>query len=381
MKKKIKLLVVTPYFYPESGGVANHTYNLYKRIAKKDFDIIIITSCEDKLIKEERVEGMKVYRLPYQFKISNTPISFKWKRQINGIIEKEKPSIINAHTPVVFISDITCNLANKLKIPFIIKYHHGGSMIKGKFLIDLFIWAYEKIFLKSLFKRSNYIITSSDFVSNNFMKGYKNKVVTITPAVDLDKFKPIQTNNKNNILFVGNLKKSEYYKGLNYLLESISLIKNKIKDINLIIVGEGDYIGHYKKLSKYLGIEENVSFLGKLQGKKLVEEYNSSSILVLPSLFDATPNVLLEAMACKKPVIGSNIGGIPYVIDDGVNGLLVPPKDHQALADAIIKILKNPQLAKKMGENGYKKVKENFTWDIQANKTIDIYTGVLKNEI
>lgn len=376
-KEKKKLMVVTPYFYPESGGVANHTYNLYKRVAKKNYEIIIITSGKKNEIMEENLEGMKVYRLPRQFKISNTPISFGWKKQIKDIIEKEKPDLILGHMPVAFICDITLPLSLKEKVPFIIKYHHGGSMKKGKFPIDILIGLYETIFLKRIFKRSNKIITSSEFVKKIFLNKYLDKTMVITPAVDIKLFKPSRSNPKNRILFVGNLKKSENYKGLNYLLESMSLIKNKNSKIKLIVVGDGDYRHHYEKLSKDLGIEENVEFKGELKERELIKEYNNINILVLPSLMESFGMVLIEAMACKKPVIGSNIGGIPYVIDDGKNGLLVPPKDPQALAGAIMKILENPKLAKQMGENGYKKVKDNFTWDKKVIETEKIVENIL----
>ncbi|MFC1682145.1 glycosyltransferase family 4 protein, partial [Nanoarchaeota archaeon] len=137
---------------------------------------------------------------------------------------------------------------------------------------------------------------------------------------------------------------------------------------HLKLIGEGE-----KKEIK------NVEFIGTRKGKELVKEINKSKILILPSTSNAESfgMVLIESMTCKKPVIGSNIGGIPYVIDDGKNGLLVPPKNPQALADAIIKILNNPKLAKKMGEEGYKKVKENFTWDVSAKKMNEIIERVL----
>ena len=134
---------------------------------------------------------------------------------------------------------------------------------------------------------------------------------------------------------------------------------------------------YYKRLCKNLGIKRNVEFKGSIIGRKLVEYYQKSNVLVLPSLSESFGMVLLEAMACKKPVIGSNVGGIPYVIDNDQNGLLVPPKDPQALADAIIKILTNPQLAKKMGEEGYEKVIKNFTWENQVNTTKEL----IENEV
>jgi glycosyltransferase involved in cell wall biosynthesis len=210
----------------------------------------------------------------------------------------------------------------------------------------------------------NKIICSSDFVKNNFFKNIKENIITITPGVDISKFKPVSTSLKNNILFIGNFTEGYNWKGLDYLIEAVKNIKNS----SLVVIGEGN--------SKDI---LNINFKGIKTGNELIKEIQRCSILVLPSISpESFGIVLIEAMACKKPVIGSNIGGIPYVIDNEVNGLLVPPKDSPALADAIIKILKNPTLAKKMGENGYKKVKENFTLDIQNKKMNEILKEALK---
>jgi len=352
----MKILIVTPTFYPASGGVPNDTYNLYKGLKQNyNYNIVVITSNHENTYKEEIIEGIKIYRLPYQFKISNTPISFKWKKQIKEIIKKEKPDVIMGHMPVTFICDVTLPIALKEKIPFIIKYHHGGSMKKGKFPIDIIIWFYESFFLRKILKRSDKIIVSSKFISEDFLKNYKEKTIVITPAVDTKLFKPNSIKNKNQILFVGNLKKSEDYKGLNFLFEAIKIIKENTPEVKLMIVGDGDYRKYYENMCNKLGLEKNIEFKGELKKEKLVREYQNTNIFVLPSLMESFGMVLIEAMACKKPVIGSNIGGIPYVIDNNKNGLLVPPKDPKALAKAIIKILENPKLAKKMGENGYKK--------------------------
>jgi len=375
--KKIKLMVVTPYFYPDSGGVANYTYNLYKRIAKKGYKVIVVTSWDGKNIKKEKIGGMKIYRLPRQFKISNTPISFKWKKQIKELIDCEKPDLINGHMPVPFICDVAISVSGN--IPFVTGYHHGGSMKKGKLLPDIMIRTYESIFLKKLLKKSKLIITPSEFVTKDFMKNYSNKTITVNPGVDIQKFKPdYSLKPVNRILFVGNLIKSEDYKGLGYLLESIKIIRKNIPDIKLIVVGEGDYREHYENLSKELGIEENIEFRGKLNREEIVKEYQNTNVLVLPSLMESFGMVLIEAMACKKPVIGTKVGGIPYVIDNNKNGLLVPPKDSKELARVITHILKNKKLAKKMGESGYNKVKEKFNWEIQAEKTINLYKEVLR---
>ena len=363
----MKILFVTPYFLPHIGGVENYVYNIAKGLKKQfKYEIAIVTSnYENKTYKEETLEGMKVYRLPRQFKISNTPISFKWKKQIKKIIEKEKPDVINAHSPVPFISDVTARIAHKLKIPFVLTYH-AGSMKKGKSLIkNMIINFYESVILKKTLKYSDRIVCSSDFVRLNFLRNFSAKTITINPGVDIKKFKPKKNKFKNRILFIGNFTEEYKWKGLDYLIKAIKISK----DLKLIVVGEGPH----QKI-------KNIEFRGIKKGKELIKEIQNCNILVLPSISEAESfgMVLIEAMACKKPVIGSNIGGIPYVIDNNKNGLLVPPKDPKALAEAIIKLLKNPKLAKQMGEKGYKKVKENFTWDMKSKETINIINSLLK---
>jgi glycosyltransferase involved in cell wall biosynthesis len=374
---KMKFLVVTPYFYPKIGGLENYAYNISKGLKDKyGWEIVVITSNhEENKDREEEIDGIKIYKLARWFKISNTPINPMWYFQIKNIIKKEKPDVINAHTPVPFISDVTARVCGD--IPFILTYHTGAMMLKGKLLEDLLIKFYESSILKVTLKKAKKIICPSDFVRFDFLKDYAKKTITITPGVDINRFMPKIVNSKNKILFVAGLKKAEKYKGLEYLLSAVNIIKKNIKDVKLTVVGEGDYIIYYKKLCKDLEIERNVEFKGRLIGRKLVEQYQKSNVLALSSLSESFGIVLLEAMACKKPVIGSNIGGIPYVIDNDQNGLLVPPKDPQALADAIIKILTNPKLAKKMGEEGYKKVTKYFTWEKQINTTKEI----IENEV
>jgi rhamnosyl/mannosyltransferase len=369
----MKLLVVAPYFFPAIGGMENYSYNISKGLKEKyKWDVTIITSNNiEKKYKEEIIDGMNIYRLPYWFKISNTPINLMWLFSINKILRKEHPDIINAHSPVPFISDITSLIAGK--IPLITTYH-SGSMIKPLSIWNPLIFLYELLFLPLLFRKSKKIICSSPFVMRQNLKKYKEKATYVTPGVDINVFKPSEKRSKNDVLYVGRIEKNSDWKGIIYLLEAILIAKRIKSDISLRLVGSGDRVEYFKMYTQKLRINKNVKFVGSKINNKLILEYQSSKVIVLPSITESESfgMVLIEAMACKKPVIGSNIGGIPCVIDNGVNGLLVPPKDPQALADAIIKILKNTQLAKKMGEEGYKKVIKNFTWEKQINTTKEL---------
>lgn len=369
----MKIMMVTPYFYPHIGGAENYVYNITKGLKKEyNWEIVVITSNhEKKESKEEIIDCIKIYRLPFWFKISNTPVNPMWLFSIRKILREERPDIINAHSPVPFISDITSLIAGKT--PLVITYH-SGSMIKPSSIWNPLIFLYELFFLPIIFRKSQKIICySPDFMRRN-LKKYKAKVHYIPPGVDTNIFKLSKKRSTNDVLFVGRIEKNSDWKGISYLLEAISIVKKIKPDISLRLVGPGDRVDYFKMYTQKLGINKNIKFVGPKINNGLALEYQQSKVIVLPSIMESESFgiVLIEAMACKKPVIGSNIGGIPYVIGNNENGLLVPPKDSEALAKAIIKILKNPKLAKKMGENGYKKVKENFLWDVKVRTTKEL---------
>ena len=371
----MKILIAIPYFPPALGGMEKHVYTIAKGLKQKyGWEIVVVTSNhEENKYKEEILEGMKIYRLKRWFKISNTPINPLWYFQIKRIIKKEKPDIVNGRAPVPFMVDMAALASGD--IPFILGYHFP-SMKKGNLILDMPILIYEKTLLKKTIGISKLIICSSEFVNYNFFKGYSDKTITITQGINEDKFKPNKkVKEKYDVLFVGNF--ATPLKGLDYLLESISIIKTKIANIQLAVVGDGN-LDRYKKIVNDLGINNNVLFLGELSEKDLVKIYQESKTFVLPSLNENFPSVLLEAMACKKPVIGTNVGGIPYIINNNKNGLLVPPKNPQALTIAIIKLLKNPKLTKKLAEQGYKSVNKRYNWNNRIKKINELFLKVLK---
>src|SRR3989338_4119208 len=121
MEKK-KLLMVTPYFYPKIGGLENYAFNISKGLKEKyNWEIVVITSNHENTgYQEETINGIKIYRLPRWFKVSNTPINPMWYWQIKDIIKKENPNVINAHSPVPFIADMAAKAAKSLGIPFVL---------------------------------------------------------------------------------------------------------------------------------------------------------------------------------------------------------------------------------------------------------------------
>lgn len=361
------------YFYPATGGIEKHVYELAKRLVNSyNFEIVVVTSnhLENKY-KEEIISGIKVYRLPILFKISNTPINPMWYFYLKKIIKKENPLLINGRAPVPGLADLGAICRGK--IPFVLGYHFP-SMKKGKSLFDILIFIYENTILKYILNKSTVIICSSDYIRKNLFSQYINKSITITQGIDSKLFKPTKLKAENSILFVGNY--ATHIKGLQELIISFSNVTKKINDIKLVVVGEGNN-KEYFELIKKLKLENKVIFKGKLSGKPLVKEYQKATIVVVPSIIDNFPSVILEAMSCGKAVVATNVGGIPDILDSNV-GILVEPNNEHQLTDAITRLYTNKHLLREMGINARKKIIGHFDWDIQTKKTKSVFDNVLE---
>jgi len=363
---KVKLLLATPYFPPHSGGLENYAFNVAQGLTKTyNYEVVVVTSNPNgKTQIIEEYQGIKVYRLPIMVRIGNTPINPLWYVALKKIICTEKPDVINAHQPVPFMGDLTALLVGD--IPFVLTYH-AGTMRKNKFLMDSIIFLYEKLILPRTARKATRIICVSNFVKNTLLKKYAFKSTVIHPGVDVSLFKPDPTieKDKSLILFICHYKSMHKMKGLDYLVDAIKALP----EVRLCIVGEkGDCV------------DKRISYIGIKREEALVEEMRRATVVVLPSLahMESFGMVLIEAMACKTPVIGTNIGGIPEVINDGVDGFVVAPKDSNALELAISKIVTNQDLAIRMGQCGAAKVRDAFSWASRVDLTKEVYESCLK---
>jgi glycosyltransferase involved in cell wall biosynthesis len=180
------------------------------------------------------------------------------------------------------------------------------------------------------------------------------------------------------VLFVGGL---EPRKGLEYLLHAMEYVIDEVPLAKLIAVAKTgfrgtDEWGWFSDLADRLGISEHMEFNESVDQETLLGFYSECDVLVLPSKTEGWGLSLMEAMACGKPVVASNAGGIPELVRDRTDGILVRPGDVRGLADSIIELLKNPDLRVKMGKNGRKRVQE-FSWDETAKVVLREYEAVL----
>lgn len=376
MIKNKKIMFVCPYFSPHIGGSEEYVYKIARGLLEKyGCDVSVVTTNQNKRkLQKETLGGIKIYRLPVLFTFSNTPINPLWYFHIKKIVKEEQPVIINAHAPVPFMADVAALASNK--ITYVLTYH-SGSMLKKNSIFNFPIFIYERVFLKYILRRAEFIICTSDYIRGVFLKNYKHKSLTINPGVDAVRNLIKKTSETKIVLFVASLAKSQRYKGLEYLLKAFVKVRRQIKDVRLAVVGEGDAISDYKKIAKELGIARNVVFTGALYGKKLDKMFKAANVFVLPSLNEGFGKVLIEAMAHGTPVIGTKVGGIPDIITHGKEGFLVPPGDTAQLAKSIIRILENNSLASSLGKAGLEKVKANYLWSKQVDATNEIFEKLL----
>ncbi|MFQ5686143.1 MAG: glycosyltransferase family 4 protein, partial [Candidatus Scalindua sp.] len=171
----------------------------------------------------------------------------------------------------------------------------------------------------------------------------------------------------------------EEHKGIKYLLESASLLLQSRSDVTFLLVGEGSLKDELKKLCVDLKIEKNVIFAG--ERSDILEILSLTDIFVLPSLREGLPLTILEAMACGKPVIATNVGGVHEVVKDKISGMLVFPRNPEALHSAMNELLEDREKMKKMGHNGKRVCNESFDSKTMIGKIEGLYDSLLCEKV
>jgi glycosyltransferase involved in cell wall biosynthesis len=364
----MKILQVGKLYYPWVGGVEKIVQQITEGLNNKDGFEIEVLCCQPKGEGEiEKVNGVKIFRASSFGIFWGLPLSFNFFRLFKKL--SKKADIIDFHHPFP-LGDISLFLF-KPKAKIILHYH--SDIVRQKvfnFLVEPFI--------NHALKNAEKIIVSNPNLikSSPYLQKFQGKCKVIPFGVDLPKFEKFNEREVENlkkkyndfVLFVGRL---NYYKGLEYLIEAIKEIKN-----NLVIIGEGPLGEQLKNKVQELGIKDKVFFLPLMEEKELVNFYRASTVFVLPSIFksEAFGIVLIEAMACEKPVISTDLGtGTSFVNQDGITGFVVPPGNAKALSRAIKKILENKKIAKEFGQNGRKRAESEFSLKKMLERVSAVY--------
>ncbi|MBU0566979.1 glycosyltransferase family 4 protein [bacterium] len=357
--KKIKVLLLIARL--NIGGSALQVIDLTKLLDKEKFEVSLVTGCEGKdegnmlnLLGEEEVKPILIPELGREISLLDDLKAFA---KLFFLIRREKPDIVHTHTAK---AGTLGRLAAKLVgAPVIIHTFHGHIFHSYFGPLKTKIFLLIERFL-SLF--TTRIITISPAQRKEILElgiGNKKKVVCIPLGFDLSKFLDCQEKRgelreelglSESHLLIGIIARLVTIKGHTYFFEAAKMILDQMKTARFIVVGDGELREEFKELVKKLKIEEATFFLGFRSDLDRV--YAGLDLIVLSSLNEGLPTAIIEAMASAKPVVSTRVGGVVDLIEDGVNGLLVPPENPSQLASACLEILCDGERAKKMGREG-----------------------------
>jgi len=237
-------------------------------------------------------------------------------------------------------------------------------------------WLFRSL-LRFVLKRATHITATGQFLKDNTCRichPASHKISVIPFGVEVpDGIVPPPS----GPLKICYLKGHQMKYGPDILLKAMCEVKKAVPEVVLSMAGEGELTEQLKQMVSSLGLEDNVNFVGFVQHERVHSFLKEHHMMVMPSLMEAFGVAALEASACGRPVIASNVGGVPEVVKDGITGILVPPNDPHQLAEAIIRLVQDAEVREKMGKAGYEFVKERYSWERSLDMMSDLYERLI----
>ncbi|UCD26352.1 MAG: glycosyltransferase family 4 protein [Candidatus Bathyarchaeota archaeon] len=393
----MKICFVSPEYFPISGGTGAYVYYLSRKLQKLGYNVHVVA--RHTVDSTEIVDGVNVN---YVKGVGNSLTRY-WRfaraasRKLKELNRKFGFDIVHSNLPLVPSFAIPEKSANALISTVHSTWKGEAEAIRRgsrrklnpneKLMLrfNSLLRSYEK----KLMKRSDALIAVSLYTKKELTELYdidEEKIHVVYNGVDTQKFRPnreraglrleLGLEEKHKIILcVGRL---YYRKGITILLKSIPEVVQKFEDVRFIISGKGFKKNeeNLRKLTQELDIEKHVMFLGYVPDEKLPDLYAASDIFVLPALYENFPFAILEAQSTGLPVISTKVGGIPEFLRENKNGFLVEPGDPEQLAQKIMTLLKDPELAEELGKCGRNLVEEKFAWPLITNQVVDLYQRI-----
>ena len=365
----MKIGIVSPYAYPRPGGANAHIREQYVHLRELGHEVRIITApWGDDPPAQDVIQIGQAIAVPFNGSIGRVTLSLRLEWLVSRMLDREKFDIIHHHEP--FVPFLSFQILDSAKCPNVATFHAFGgfsfSYWTGRVVLDHY--------MSKIDERIAVSSAARYFVSRYFPGEYR----IIPNGVDVDFYanaKPFPEfrDGKVNILFVGRV---EPRKGTMYLLKAYATIKAKHPETRLIVVGRGPEIGDLRRFVHDQKVAD-VFFAGRVEDVDKARFYKTADIFVAPSTGQESFGiVLLEAMAAGCAVVASDIHGYKRVVQRNVSGLLVEPRDPDALAEALERLIADPGLRQRLGEAGARRAPE-FDWRHVTREIVDVYESVI----
>ena len=377
----MKVCLVNSFYPPYIGGAETYVSSLGRSLAELGHDVIVY--CADRpsstgVASDGRV---KVVRMNTPLAFYGTPVSLFPSSFMAGDYD-----VIHCNFPNPYFAAVSASVAKTRGVPAVLTWHNDLPAVTraASVLVNLNTIAS----VAYLAPYSRIIATTGIYArTSKILRRHARKVTVIPNGVDTARFNPqvdseglkemYHLRGYKTLIFVGALTTWHTYKGLEELLQAFSMVEKSCDRLKLLVVGGGNLLGYYQRLARGLDVDDRVAFTGRVDDETLPGCYAASDFAVLPSR-DSSEGFalsLLEAMASGKAVIGSEVGGIPEVIDDWKNGILVRPRDPKALANAIHALYMDDELRQRMGIAG-REFAESHDWKVFAKEASSLYQEI-----
>lgn len=356
-----------------------HTVKWARALADRGLEIFVfgLSNYDDSLY--QKYKNIKVYSLKLHGTItedSATKISkliyLKAAPAVKKMIAAFKPDLVHAHYASSY------GLLGALS-----GFHPFVLSVWGD---DIFYFPNKSFLHRELIKynlrKADKILSTSHVMAKETAK-YTRQAIAVTPfGIDLNRFRPMQVESifGENDVVIGTIKWLDQPYGIEFLLKAFKLLETKypLLPLKILIVGSGPLEKSLKNLAKTLDIESKTVFIGRINVDEVPKYHNMLTVFVSLSVWDSFGVVNIEAAACEKPVVVTDVGGLPEVVEDGVTGFVVPPKNPEKAAAAIEKLILDKDLRVKMGRAGRKRVAKLYNWEENVKQMINIYEGLMR---
>jgi glycosyltransferase involved in cell wall biosynthesis len=364
----MNILIVTTHL--NFGGISSYSVSLAKKLKQKGHEVYIASSGGD-MTEELKAYKIRHFNIPLNTKSELNPkVLFSAAKTLN-IIGTKKIDIMHAQTRV---SQVSCYIASVLSgTPYVTTCH---GFFKAKFTRKIFKFWGSKVIAISEAVRAHLV---------NDLQVAKNKIVLIHNGVDIDNFKRNYSQakkdeikrefNLNTDPVIGIIARLSAVKGHYYLIKAAKLLLKENEKVQFLIIGDGPEKEKLIKISRELDISDKIVFHKSVSDT--ARPLSVMDIFVMPSISEGLGLSILEAMASGLPIVASNVGGIYSLVKEGANGILVDPKNPEALKKAIGLLLDNEQIRIDMGKKSLKRCEADFSLELFADKVEGLYRETL----
>jgi glycosyltransferase involved in cell wall biosynthesis len=378
----VRIAHVTATFPPYHGGTGNVAFHHARVLSRRGHAVTVFTAAPaGGAAATAEGPGFPVAYLPVRWRLGNAPYTPDLGRALEGF------ELIHLHWPYIFGAEMALAAARRQRVPLVVTYHN--DLLAPGWRGAAFA-AYRHLSQGRVLRAADQVVaTSLDYARASHLRrlAAQGAVVAVPNGVDLERFRPKAAPDPAArarwgvppgaplVLFVGALDRAHWFKGVPLLLQAVA----RLPEAHVVVAGDGDLrSGLQAEGARLLG--PRAHFLGRVADADLPGLYGAADVTVLPSTTrgEAFGMVLVESMACATPVVASDLPGVRSVVSHGEDGLLVPPGQTAALAEALAGLLDDPGLRRRMGARGRAKVQARYSWEAVADGLEGVYAAAAR---